>query len=124
MPCRILDKLYTASAWETPAGETVDVRDLIDGTGNDVKKVAEKILQVIKLLRKNLAVTIQCSAGISRSNAIAIAVVSLVKGKSFEEAIRLVRERCKRAFPNAGILSDVWTALIYIQKTRSKNLKS
>lgn len=67
-----------------PAGSTdiepdtgiVDVRDLVDKSGNDPRSVRAKIEQGVALLDEGRRVVVCCDYGVSRSNSIAAGILS------------------------------------------------
>jgi hypothetical protein len=70
----------------------VDVRDLIDGEGNDFEVFMGKVEEVENLINVNQKVCICCESGISRSNAVALAY--LVKSSmKFDDAYNMIRKK-------------------------------
>ena len=70
----------------------VDVRDLIDGEGNDFEVFLAKVEEVENLINANQKVCVCCESGISRSNAVALAYL-VRSGMDFDEAYNLIREK-------------------------------
>jgi len=70
----------------------VDVRDLIDGEGNDFEVFLGKVEEVENLINVNQKVCVCCESGISRSNAVALAYL-VRSGMEFDEAYNLIREK-------------------------------
>lgn len=71
---------------------TVDVRDLIDGEGNDFEVFMDKVKEVGNLINTNQKVYICCESGISRSNAVALAYL-VRSGMEFDDAYNLIRKK-------------------------------
>jgi len=70
----------------------VDVRDLIDGEGNDFEVFLGKVEEVENLINTNQKVCVCCESGISRSNAVALAYL-VRSGMEFDEAYDLIKEK-------------------------------
>jgi UDP-glucuronate decarboxylase len=68
----------------------LDVRDLVDKSGNSTFFIKEKIDQGVKLLDLDKPLIICCDFGISRSNAIAAGVIASYYKKSLSESIKEV----------------------------------
>lgn len=81
---------------ETPEGAIIiDIRDLKDGW-NEPKEINKRIELVLKTLSMGFSVIIRCTAGISRSNVLAMAVLCYLNGKDWEENENLVRKKVLR----------------------------
>ena len=70
----------------------VNVRDLIDGAGNDPEIFKFKVSQVEKIISKGKKAVVVCGSGISRSNAVALAYL-IWKGMEFDDAYNLIRKK-------------------------------
>jgi len=70
----------------------VDVRDLIDGEGNDFEVFLGKVEEVENLINVNQKVCVCCESGISRSNAVALAYL-VRSGMDFDEAYNMIKEK-------------------------------
>jgi len=68
----------------------LDVRFLVDKAGNSTSPIKEAIDRGVEAFREGRQVVVACDFGISRSNAIAAGILSIVENISFEEAIREV----------------------------------
>ena len=68
----------------------LDVRDLVDGSGNALQDVRAKIDEGVRVLASGQKVVVLCDYGISRSNAIAAGVIALSRGSTFDDALALV----------------------------------
>ena len=112
----IKDKLATCSLLEscTPEGWIiVDVRDLIDGEGNDIEAVKIKIMTVMNLLSIGHKVAVRCIAGMSRSNTIACAAMLMMgPNRDWDYYWQKITEKCPRAFMNMDFTDTVKEALI------------
>lgn len=92
----ITDQLGTAPADEVigkPGLNPIDVRDLVDKSGNPVEAVKEKITQALVSLRSGQRTVICCDYGISRSNAVAAGVLTLYQPMPFLDAVRMVQDK-------------------------------
>jgi nucleoside-diphosphate-sugar epimerase len=70
----------------------VDVRDLVDKAGNRAEAVRQKINEGCDSLRAGKKTVVCCDYGISRSNAVAVGILSLYEAIPFESAVRRVLE--------------------------------
>jgi protein-tyrosine phosphatase len=94
-----------------PGVDIVDVRDLIDDGGTqDVEPIVRDIDIALKCLEDGRC-CIRCQHGISRSNAVAAAVIAAGKGIDYAAALRMVEAAVKRAHPKPGILAACQRAL-------------
>ena len=91
----ISERLGTAPAESfDPEGFVVlDVRHLVDKAGNETGPVRDIIGRGVEALARGERVVVCCDYGISRSNAIAIGILSRASGIPFDEAVRQVSER-------------------------------
>ena len=115
----IRDYLGTTAAGEIcdPGVVVVDVRDLVDGA-NEPALIWQKIKTAMAVLKLNDRVVIQCAAGISRSNAIAAAVLAVREGFDYSDALRIVIAKVPRANPNLEIKESVRAASMRYNKKR------
>jgi len=79
----------------------IDVRDLKDGY-EDPRKIKHKLLTIGGLLGMGHRVVVRCVAGMSRSNAIAIATIVLMTNWEWDEA----EAEVKRKVPRCTICMD------------------
>ena len=89
----ITKDLGTAPFTDSEIGDdlnVLDVRDLVDKHGNSAQATREKIDQGVALLQQGRKLVICCDYGISRSNAIAVGILSVKHKISLEAAIRQV----------------------------------
>jgi len=89
----ISNSLGTAPIEDVPRESDVvifDIRSHVDKAGNTPRDVRRDLDAVVALLEDGKRVVICCDHGISRSNAFASGVLSLVDGLSFTEAVRMV----------------------------------
>jgi UDP-glucuronate decarboxylase len=81
-------------AWERvdPATDAfrLDVRDLVDKSGNQPAAVRRKIEQALDQLGRGRRVVVCCDYGMSRSSAIAAGIIALKEGVDFDAAVRSV----------------------------------
>jgi len=71
----------------------VDVRDLVDKAGNPAGAISKLVLDAVRAYQAGETVVVACDFGISRSNAIAAGVLSVVEEMSYSQALRDVAER-------------------------------
>ena len=108
----ITEQLGTASYYEYErlpgAGDLhlVDVRELVDGMGNDPRRLRAIIDGTVQQLRSGKRVVICCDQGVSRSNAIALGTL-LAVGMDYEQALRRVVQDFGNANISLGVLADV-----------------
>ena len=93
-----------------PGVVVVDVRDLNDGT-NPPNLVWRKIRTALEVLSLGNKICIRCAAGISRSNSIAAAVLSLHEGIAYRKALGKVSERVPRAWLNPLMVKSTLRAI-------------
>jgi hypothetical protein len=60
---------------------------ILDGDGNDVRRLSMAIKSLVELICRQVPVLVTCSAGMSRSPAIAAAALSIVKDCSPAEVL-------------------------------------
>ncbi len=94
----ITEHLGTAAYSEELKNESfaiVDVRDLVDKSGNSTTEINDKINLALNLLGQNKCVVICCDYGMSRSNSIAVGVLAKAEKIPFAEALKLVLDATK-----------------------------
>jgi UDP-glucuronate decarboxylase len=91
--------------------EKVDVRELVDGSGNSEALVQAKIEQAIAILEAGRKVVVCCDLGMSRSNAIAAGVLSRIERRPFPEAVRQVAAATRETRIKVELLGAVARAL-------------
>jgi len=69
----------------------IDVREMVDKSGNRSETVREKIDQGVQSLRQGHRTIVCCDYGISRSNAVAAGILSLYEGIQFVAAVKRVQ---------------------------------
>jgi protein-tyrosine phosphatase len=107
----------------TEAGTiTIDVRDLLDGSGNEISEVANKIQLVANLMCSGHKVIVRCQAGMSRSTTIATAAM-LYTGRElyWDKAWKLTSDRCPRAKLNLEFFDTIKMALIQLSQGYKNN---
>lgn len=74
----------------TPAADTVivDVRNLVDREGNSIEAIRSHIDRALAALTVGRRVVLCCDHGISRSNAIAVAVIAQHQGRPFDDVLQ------------------------------------
>jgi nucleoside-diphosphate-sugar epimerase len=81
-------------AWERVDPSTdafrLDVRDLVDKSGNQPAAIRRKIDQALAQVREGRRVVVCCDYGMSRSSAIAAGIISLEEQIDFDAAVRRV----------------------------------
>jgi nucleoside-diphosphate-sugar epimerase len=89
----------------------LDVRDLVDRSGNSISEVRRKIHEGAQALKNGRTVLVACDYGISRSNAIAAGLVSLTEGITVNDAVRRVRRTTGETEMKVDLISCVRRAL-------------
>ncbi|MFQ2222633.1 sugar nucleotide-binding protein [Aeromonas enteropelogenes] len=89
----------------------VDVRSLRDATGNSPLLIKEKVLEISNIINQGGRVVICCDYGISRSNAIAAAVLSQVAGTSLNDSLRRVVCATGETRIKIDLIDDIRSAL-------------
>jgi protein-tyrosine phosphatase len=109
--------------YSDPGIVIIDVRDLEDGL-NEPGVIWRKVGAALCALSLGNKVAIRCHAGISRSNAIAAAVLAIRENRSYNQALEIMRERIPTAQPNEEIVEAVQTALnTHVWKAKGPNHK-
>jgi nucleoside-diphosphate-sugar epimerase len=88
-----------------------DVRDLVDKIGNPPRYIISKVEQALLLLNSGKKIIICCDYGMSRSNSLAVAVISQWKNIPFAEAVELVKSKIDGAGIKIEMLNTVYEAL-------------
>lgn len=109
----ITENLGTAKYEDVYNGDysIVDVRNLVDKSGNTSSAVLNKIDEAGSLLDQQKKVVICCDYGKSRSNSIAIGVVSKYLHCEFEDSLKMVLERTGERGIQIDTLDSVREAL-------------
>jgi len=89
----------------------VDVRDLVDKAGNDVKYINSKIDEALNLLQQKKRIIVCCDYGMSRSNSIAIGVLVKWLDISFESAVEMAKKVVDESGIKIEMLNTVYSAL-------------
>jgi UDP-glucose 4-epimerase len=97
----------------------LDVRDLVDGKGNDLDILRSKIRTGVQIIKNGKKVVVCCDMGISRSVAIAIGILCST-GMTFSQAIDLVRNKVEDQSLNLDLLEDIKASLRCKAKKASK----
>jgi len=106
----ILPNLGTAAAGsgnDLVDAVVIDVRDLVDKSGNDVASVRSRIDAGVAALRGGRRVIVCCDYGISRSNAIAAGILASYRAVTLEAAVREVMERTSGAEIKIDVLQSI-----------------
>jgi len=89
----------------------LDVRDLVDRSGNSVDIIKSKIDEAIAFLETGKKVVVCCDYGISRSNAIAAGILSKLSKISLASALKEVIQRTGEKEIKIDVLNMVRLAL-------------
>jgi UDP-glucuronate decarboxylase len=102
----------------------LDVRDLVDKSGNDTAYINVKIEEGLKILAAGSKVIVCCDYGMSRSNSIAIGIIVKQSGMDFSSVVSMVKEKVDESGIKVEMLNTVYTALYGNQtkKTGTKNV--
>lgn len=110
----ITEQLGT-SAWHKELAlenaRTVDVRLLRDGRGNSLDLIRQKIEEALAFLRDGKRVVICCDHGVSRSNAIAAAVIATQSGGKLNQALLQVIQVIGETGIKIDFVADVRAAI-------------
>jgi UDP-glucuronate decarboxylase len=106
----ITDYLGTAP-WELAKNTTgvkiLDVRDLVDATGNSTELVAAKIKAGTELIENGEKLIVCCEYGMSRSNAIAVGILCNIEKLTFNQSLKLVISLTKEEQIKLSVLKSV-----------------
>lgn len=108
----ITPSLGTASYYDVQAlprsGDEVliDIRALVDREGNADDALRQKVQTALAAARENKRIVICCDMGISRSNALAVAVL-MATGRSYSESLDLVSQKSAVSEINLALLRQV-----------------
>lgn len=86
------EKLETGHLFDNTDFVILDCRDLLDEP-NERQAYLDKLNEAEKLLQENKKIVVFCGAGLSRSPAIAIAILTKFHNMSFHEAYNLVHTK-------------------------------
>jgi protein-tyrosine phosphatase len=87
-----------------------NLMDLEDGW-NDPERLAGRMLMIIADLKAGRRVIVMCAAGISRSNGVAMGVLSAYHNLELDDAKRIVECLCPRANPMPDLMDAVKEAV-------------
>lgn len=104
-------------------GAIVDVRDMVDKSGNRSIIINEKINKAIEFLESGKKVVICCDYGISRSNAIAAGLLAKWENVSFNTALKQVIEKTNEKSLKLEVISAVRRAIEEDQVKNNQNIK-
>jgi UDP-glucuronate decarboxylase len=94
-----------------PSCYILDVRNLVDKLGNSQNEVLAKIHEGVAALTSHERLIVCCDYGMSRSNAIAIGILSLTEKLSFAEAVESARQKIDQEGLKVEMLHTVFEAL-------------
>lgn len=94
-----------------PDCEIIDVRDLVDKSGNQKESILKKIALGIELLRNGKKVIVCCDYGMSRSNSIAIGLIKTWENRTFSSVVNSVRSLVDENGIKIEVLGAVFNAL-------------
>lgn len=109
----ISDSLGT-SAFSTQRSDgrfIIDVRELLDRSGNSVEAVKRKVDEGVEALRDGQTVIVCCEQGVSRSNAVAAGILAVTDGIGFRAALEQVRTRTGEREIDLDVLRAVRVAV-------------
>ena len=87
--------------------ECIDIRALVDRGGNTNELLNKYINQSLNLLENGKQIVISCDHGVSRSNSLAVAVLSHWENIDFRTAVRRVLVATDNAEIRLDMLEDV-----------------
>ena len=94
-----------------PGLEIIDVRDLIDKSGNAHSLIKKKIDEAVAFLKEGRRVVVCCDYGMSRSNAMAVGILAVLECLSFNDAVRKVIAETNSGAIKVEVLSAVRDAI-------------
>lgn len=89
----------------------LDVRNLVDKSGNNIHEIQLKIKEGVNALSANKKLIVCCDYGMSRSNAIAIGIISKTTSISFSEAVEVARQKIDETGLKIEVLNTVLNAI-------------
>ena len=96
---------------DAPSYVKIDVRNLVDKSGNGPAAILDQVAAVLRVLSKGQRAVVCCDYGISRSNAIAAGVIARRAGLPFDHAVRRVFEATGEVSIKLEVLTSVRAAL-------------
>jgi len=100
--------------------DIIDVRNLVDKSGNKSAEILAIVDLGVDLIRKNKKIVIACDYGMSRSNSIAIGVIAKSKSFSFHEALNLVKDKIRLDHIKPEVLDAVYKVINPQVKVKSE----
>ena len=110
----ISDRIGTAGWTETEDGAgyvRLDVRILADGTGNAADTMIRLLNSGAKVLQGGGKLVVACHFGISRSNAVAAGILSLVNREPLHQSLTRVTQATGEQQMHSGVIRTVEEAL-------------
>lgn len=108
---RWINSYIGTAAWSNVADRedivVLDVRNLVDKGGNDLKEVGKKIEEGLKILATSEKIVVCCDYGMSRSNSIAAGIIAKKENIDFNLAVDLVVEKTGEKEIKIGMLDTV-----------------
>lgn len=101
----------------------LDVRELVDGKGNDPALLKGTIETGAKMLRDGKKLVVCCDMGISRSVVVAIGILTLLT-KSFDKSIELVGSKINDQSVNLDLLEDARSCLNPTNRRESRKKRT
>ncbi|HWQ42730.1 MAG TPA: NAD(P)-dependent oxidoreductase [Desulfosporosinus sp.] len=99
----------------------LDVRDLVDKSGNTLQSIRDKIEEGVQLLRKGNKIVICCDYGMSRSNSIAVGIIVKYESRPFEVVVEDVLEIIGEGAIKVEVLNMVRVSLDQQGTSESKS---
>jgi len=97
-----------------PAGVTVERVPMMDGPRNEQQRFDRAVTHVLSCLEAGTCVLVHCSAGASRSPAVAATALALHDGVTLDEAFEQVANRRPAVDPHAAIVRQA--ARVYTER--------
>lgn len=103
----------THTAPETPYPESlaVDTVPLVDGPQNDPAATRRAVARLRDRLAAGETTLVHCSAGASRSVAVAAGALALVRGVAFDDALGTVRSEHGPSQPHPAVVANARAAV-------------
>jgi UDP-glucuronate decarboxylase len=89
----------------------LDVRDLVDKSGNDLDYIISKVNFGLELLKGGCRIIVCCDYGMSRSNSIAVGIIVKFYNVSFSNAVDTIKSKVEESGVKVEMLNTVYKAL-------------
>jgi len=112
-------EIFTSKDCQFKTEQVIDVRHLVDHSGNDINYLLKAIDDAKTVYQQNGAVVIACDRGVSRSRVVAIGLLTRL-GMSIDEAIEHVLNVAQNPDINADLLLSLRTYFLSKKQINSQ----